>query len=208
MKNDFEEYCKKHSYPENKILEEIKLFTIKNEPAPQMISGPIVCNTLLMLIKSINAKKILEIGMFTGYSALYMAQGLDENGEIHTCEVMDRHIENAAKFFNKSKHKNKIFIHKGDALKTLEEFKTNSFDLIFIDADKKNYIEYYNKAMQLVKKNGIIALDNMLWGGNVINPLDLESKILSKLGTLINNDSRVFNTLLPIRDGLMVCIKK
>ena len=97
----FEEYCKKHSYPENKILEEIKLFTIKNEPAPQMISGPIVCNTLLMLIKSINAKKILEIGMFTGYSALYMAQGLDENGEIHTCEVMDRHIENAAKFFNK-----------------------------------------------------------------------------------------------------------
>ena len=173
-----------------------------------MISGPIVCNTLLMLIKSINAKKILEIGMFTGYSALYMAQGLDENGEIHTCEVMDRHIENASNFFNKSKHRNKIIIHKGDAVKTLEEFKTNSFDLIFIDADKINYIEYYNKAIQLVKKNGIIALDNMLWGGNVVNPLDLESKILSKLGTLINNDSRVFNTLLPIRDGLMVCIKK
>ena len=156
----------------------------------------------------INAQKILEIGMFTGYSSLFMAQDLPDSGEIHTCEVMDRHVKNASKFFNRSKHKNKIYIHSGEALKSLETFKVNSFDLIFIDADKKNYIEYYNRSMQLLRHGGVIVLDNMLWGGSVINPKDLESQTLSDLGTMINNDSRVFNVLLPIRDGLMICIKK
>jgi len=208
MKNNFENYCIEKSNPENDLLNQIKSFTFETEPSPQMISGPVVCNTLLMFIKMINAQKILEIGMFTGYSALYMAHGLSQNGEIHTCEVMDRHIKNASKFFNKSKYKNQIFIHKGDALTSLENFKVNSFDLIFIDADKKNYTEYYNRSIQLVRKNGVIVLDNMLWGGSVINPTNLESKVLSKLGTLINKDNRVFNVLLPIRDGIMVCIKK
>ena len=208
MKNNFEDYCINKSYPENDLLNQIKKFTFDTEPAPQMISGPIVCNTLLMFIKMINAKKILEVGMFTGYSALYMAQGLDRDGEIHTCEIMDRHIKNASQFFKKSKYKKQIFIHKGEAINTLENFKTNYFDLIFIDADKKNYIEYYNKSIQLVRKNGIIVLDNMLWGGSVLNPQDLESRILSKLGTVINDDTRVMNVLLPIRDGIMVCIKK
>ena len=208
MKNDFEDYCIEKSYQENNLLKEVKEFTFKTEPAPQMISGPIVCNTLLMFIKMINAEKILEVGMFTGYSALYMAQGLSENGEIHTCEVMDRHVKNATKFFDKSQFKDQIFIHQGDALKSLENFKINSFDLIFIDADKKNYIDYYNRAIQLVRKNGVIVLDNMLWGGTVINPNDIESKVLSKLGTIIAKDNRILNVLLPIRDGIMVCIKK
>ena len=208
MINELEKYCIAHSNPETELLAELKSFTYNNEPAPQMISDSIVCNTLVSIIKMINAQKILEIGMFTGYSSLFMAQDLPDSGEIHTCEVMDRHVKNASKFFNRSKHKNKIYIHSGEALKSLETFKVNSFDLIFIDADKKNYIEYYNRSMQLLRLGGVIVLDNMLWGGSVINPKDLESQTLSDLGTIINNDSRVFNVLLPIRDGLMICIKK
>ena len=208
MINELEKYCIEYSNPETELLAELKSFTYNNEPAPQMISDSIVCNTLVSIIKMINAQKILEIGMFTGYSSLFMAQDLPDSGEIHTCEVMDRHVKNASKFFNRSKHKNKIYIHSGEALKSLETFKVNSFDLIFIDADKKNYIEYYNRSMQLLRHGGVIVLDNMLWGGSVINPKDLESQTLSDLGTMINNDSRVFNVLLPIRDGLMICIKK
>ena len=206
--NEIEQYCINHSNKEDDLLKEIKQFTYQNESAPQMISDSLVCNTLLMFIKMINAKRILEIGMFTGYSSLYMAQGLPEDGEIHTCEIMERHINTASNFFNKSKYKNKIFIHPGNAMDTLENFKINSFDLAFIDADKKNYIDYYNRSIQLIKAGGIIVLDNMLWGGTVLNPKDLESKVLSKLGKLISEDLRVINLLLPIRDGIMICIKK
>jgi len=208
MINELEKYCINHSNPETALLEELKSFTYNNEPAPQMISDSIVCNTLVSIIKMINACKILEIGMFTGYSALFMAQALPSSGEIHTCEIMNRHVQNASKFFNKSIHKHQIYIHQGEALKSLEFFKANFFDLIFIDADKKNYIEYYKRSMQLLRSGGVIALDNMLWGGSVMNPKDLESKTLSELGTIINNDSKIFNVLLPIRDGLMICIKK
>ena len=208
MINELEKYCINHSNPETELLAELKSFTYNNEPAPQMISDSIVCNTLVSIIKMINACKILEIGMFTGYSALFMAQALPSSGEIHTCEIMNRHVQNASKFFNKSKHKHQIYIHQGEALKSLESFKANFFNLIFIDADKKNYIEYYKRSMQLLSSGGVIVLDNMLWGGSVMNPKDLESKTLSELGTIINNDSKIFNVLLPIRDGLMICIKK
>ena len=208
MINKLEQYCIDHSNAETALLEEIKSFTYNNEPAPQMISDSIVCNTLVSIIKMINASNILEIGMFTGYSALFMAQALPDTGLIHTCEVMDRHVKNATKFFNQSKHSHKIKIHYGEAIKSIEQFKINFFDLIFIDADKKNYIEYYNRSIQLIRYGGIIVLDNMFWSGNVLNPKDIESKTLSQLGKIINNDNRVFNVLLPIRDGLMVCIKK
>jgi len=206
--NDIEQYCVNHSNEETQLLKEIKQFTYNNEPAPQMISDSLVCNTLLSIIKMINAENILEIGMFTGYSTLFMAQGLPPQGKIYTCEIMARHIKNASKFFKQSAHNDKISIYQGKALDSLEKFKINSFDLVFIDADKKNYIDYYQKSIQLVRKGGIIVLDNMLWGGSVLNPKDLESKTLSKLGKIINEDNRALNVLLPIRDGLMICIKQ
>jgi caffeoyl-CoA O-methyltransferase len=206
--NEVEKYCINQSHKEDDLLKEVKEFTYQNESAPQMISDSLVCNTLLMFIKMIKARRVLEIGMFTGYSSLYMAQGLPEDGEIHTCEIMERHINTATNFFNQSKYKDNIFIHPGNAMDTLENFKINSFDLVFIDADKKNYIEYYNRSIQLIKSGGIIVLDNMLWGGTVLNPKDLESKILNKLSKFISEDLRVINLLLPIRDGIMVCIKQ
>ena len=206
--NNIEDYCIKYSEKESQIVSEIKKFTFQSEEAPQMISGEIVGNLLMMLIKTGNYKKILEVGMFTGYSALNMAEILPEDGELHTCEIMDRHIKTANKFFNRSKHGTKIFIHKGDACKTLEQFEAKSFDFIFIDADKNNYINYYKKCIQLLKPSGIIVLDNMFWGGSVLKPNDEQSITLNNLANIINEDERIINIMLPVRDGLMVCLKK
>ena len=206
--SNIEDYCIKYSKKESQIVSEIKKFTFQSEEAPQMISGEIVGNLLMMLIKTGNYKKILEVGMFTGYSALNMAEILPEDGELHTCEIMDRHIKTANKFFNRSKHGKKIFIHKGDACKTLEQFETKSFDFIFIDADKNNYINYYKKCIHLLKPGGIIVLDNMFWGGSVLKPNDEQSITLNNLANIINEDERIINIMLPVRDGLMVCLKK
>ena len=206
--SNIEDYCIKYSEKESQTVSELKKFTFQSEEAPQMISGEIVGNLLMMLIKTGNYKKILEVGMFTGYSALNMAEILPEDGELHTCEIMDRHIKTANKFFNRSKHGKKIFIHKGDACKTLEQFETKSFDFIFIDADKNNYINYYKKCIHLLKPGGIIVLDNMFWGGSVLKPNDEQSITLNNLANIINEDERIINIMLPVRDGLMVCLKK
>ena len=205
--DNINQYCIQHSEKETDILKKIKDYTFQNEKAPQMISGEIVGNVLALLIKSINAKKILEVGMFTGYSAVTMAQAVDGDGEIHTCELMEEHIKTAKMFFKESNYDNKIFIHEGLALETLENFKINTFDFAFIDADKINYINYYNRCMMLIRKGGIIVLDNMLWSGQVLDPKDDDSIALNKTAEHINNDNRVFNHMLTIRDGLMVCIK-
>tara|TARA_B100001996_G_scaffold381221_1_gene370220 strand:- start:3481 stop:4110 length:630 start_codon:yes stop_codon:yes gene_type:complete len=206
--NPLEKYCIEHSNKENTLQKEIREHTFKNEKYPQMMSGIIVGNFLCSLIKSINAKKILEIGMFTGYSAASMVKALPNDGEIHTCEYMEEHIETAKKYFNQTKYKKMIKIHSGLAMETLENFKINSFDFIFIDADKINYLNYYLRCVHLIKSNGIIVLDNMLWSGKVMNPIDEDSKKIRETGDYIQNDNRVSNILLPIRDGLMICTKK
>ena len=209
MKNNYiEEYCINHSERETSLQKNIREYTYKNERYPQMLSGIMVGNFLSSLIKSIKAKKILEIGMFTGYSAASMVRALPKDGEIHTCEHMDEHIETANGFFKQSKYKDMITMHNGLAINTLEKFKINSFDFAFIDADKINYLNYYLRCMHLIKSNGIIVLDNMLWSGEVINPKTDDANKLREVGDYIQNDSRVTNMLLPIRDGLMVCIKK
>ena len=201
------EYCQNHSQKNSTDLMDLEKYTWENEEVPQMLCGQLIGDFLQASIKMIRAKCILEIGMFTGFSALKMAEALPDDGEIHTCEIMDRHIKTADNFFKKSPHYKKFIIHKGDALDSLEKFKINMFDFAFIDGDKINYINYYNRCMQVVKNNGIIVLDNMLWGGSVLNPKDEESKTLNKLAQIINDDNRNINMLLPIRDGLMICIK-
>ena len=209
MNNDLiNKYCLQHSNEESELQRKIRDWTYKNERYPQMISGLMVGNILSFLIKSISAKKILEVGMFTGYSAASMAKVLPEDGEIHTCEYMDEHIQTAKNFFRKTKYENIIKIYDGPAINSLENFKVNTFDFAFIDADKTNYLNYYLRCMHLIKLKRIIVLDNMTWSGKVINPKDEDAKKLREVGDYIQNDKRVFNILLPIRDGLMICIKK
>jgi caffeoyl-CoA O-methyltransferase len=204
----FQVYCSEHTEVNNPLLTKLDKYTWENEDLPQMISGQQVGKFLQSIIIMIGAKKIIEVGTFTGYSALQMAEALPVDGELHTCELMHKHVKTAQSFFNQSDHKNKITIHQGPALHSLEQLKSGSFDMAFIDADKPNYLEYYKRCLMLIHRGGVIILDNMLWGGSVINPHDDDSKALRKTGDYIQQDERVFNILLPIRDGLMLCIKK
>ena len=205
---DILDYCRQHSKADSSLLSNLEKYTWENEDVPQMISGQLVGKCLQSIIKMINAKRIVEVGTFTGYSALQMAEVIPENGEIHTCELMKKHAATAQSFFNKSDYGKKITIHEGPALKSLEILKAGNFDMAFIDADKSNYLEYYKRCLVLIRAGGVIILDNMLWSGSVIDPNDDDSKSLRKTGNYIQEDNRVFNMLFPIRDGLMLCIKK
>ena len=200
-------YCESHSNKDSELLKELIEHTYATETAPQMISGSHVGNFLQSLIKMTKSKNILEIGMFTGYSALKMAEVIPKNGIVHTCELMEQHVQTASSFFNRSSHKDKISIFKGPATETLEQLKMNFYDFVFIDADKQNYCEYYQKAIKLLKPGGVIVLDNMLWSGGVIEPKDIDAQALADTAEYITSDDRVYNFLAPIRDGLMVCIK-
>ena len=205
---EINKYCEIHSQQDSAILQELIAFTYDHEAAPQMISGLQVGNLLQAIIKLSNIKSILEIGMFTGYSALKMAEALPKDGQIYTCEIAENHIQNAKTFFNQSEHGYKIKILEGDALKSINTLNHSSFDLCFIDADKKNYPSYYKKCIELLKPMGCLILDNMLWGGEVLNPKDEESKAIALTGQMIQKNNTIFNTLLTIRDGLMLCIKQ
>ena len=169
-----------------------------------MLSGSLVGGLLQTLIRISGAVNVLEIGMFTGYSALKMAEVLPQNGTLDTCELMDKHIKTATEWFKKSKNGFKITTHKGPAIQSLEKMKRFSFDMVFIDADKVNYPKYHKIALKLLKIGGIGVLDNMLWSGKVIDPLDKESIALRETAELIINNDRLSPLLLPVRDGVMI----
>ena len=199
-----EQYCLDQSQAESGLLKDLVNKTFKEEKIPQMLSGPLVSGLLQLLIKVTGAKNILEIGMFTGYSTLKMAEALPEDGEIHTCELMEKHVKTAENWFKKSNDGYKIVIHQGKAINQLDTFKIGSFDLIFIDADKINYPEYYRRSTALLKVGGISVLDNMLWNGEVLNPKDDNAKALRETAELIKNNHRLESLLLPVRDGILI----
>ena len=204
ISKEIEQYCLDQSQPDTGLLKDLVKKTLKEEEIPQMLSGPLVGGLLQLLIKITGAKNILEIGMFTGYSTLKMAEALPEDGEIHTCELMEKHVKTAESWFNKSNDGYKITIHHGRAIDQLNSFKIGSFDLIFIDADKINYPEYYRRSTTLLKVGGIAVLDNMLWDGEVLNPKDGNAKALRETAELIKNNHRLESLLLPVRDGILI----
>ena len=204
ISKEIEQYCLDQSQPDTGLLKALVNKTLKEEEIPQMLSGPLVGGLLQLLIKITGAKNILEIGMFTGYSTLKMAEALPEDGEIHTCELMEKHVKTAESWFNKSNDGYKITIHHGRAIDQLNSFKISSFDLIFIDADKINYPEYYRRSTTLLKIGGIAVLDNMLWDGEVLNPKDGNAKALRETAELIKNNHRLESLLLPVRDGILI----
>jgi len=204
VSEDIEQYCKDYSGQDSNLLKELSKTTWETEEIPQMLCGPLVGGLLQFLIKISGAERVLEIGMFTGYSTLKMAEALPDDGEIHSCELMQKHIDTAKRWFQQSRVNHKIHVHHGEAVKTLEEFKKRSFDLMFVDADKVNYPKYHQKGMTLLKKGGLAVFDNMLWSGTVLNPDDRESKALRETAELIKNNPRLEQLLLPIRDGVMI----
>ena len=204
VSKDIEQYCKDYSLDDTNLLKELSNTTWQTEDKPQMLCGSLVGGLLQMLIKISGAKRVLEIGMFTGYSTLKMAEALPDDGEIHSCELMEKHIVTARNWFIKSDVNYKISIHKGEAVKSLDEFRAGSFDLMFVDADKTGYPEYYRKGTMLLKNGGIAIFDNMLWSGSVLTLEDGDAKALRETAELIKNDGRLEQLLLPVRDGLMI----
>lgn len=202
-----ENYAFAHSKPENELLQELREYTMTQTTAPQMLSGPLEGNFLKMVVQLTGAKRILELGTFTGYSALWMAQGLAKDGEIITCDMSPEHAKIARSFFDRSPYKNNIHIKVGPALETLETLQ-GTFDIAFIDADKANYTAYYEKCMQLIRPGGSILVDNTLWSGAVVNPKEKSDFAIHHLNETILKDDRVENVLITIRDGIQWARKK
>ncbi|MGY8987139.1 MAG: O-methyltransferase [Flavobacteriales bacterium] len=202
-----ENYAARFTQNESEILSELNRETWAKVMIPRMLSGHMQGRILSMLSKMIQPTTIVEIGTYTGYSALCLAEGLSENGTLHTIDINEEYIAFADKYFQKSTHKNKIKQHKGYAVDVLGEIN-EKIQLVFIDADKENYSNYYNLVFDKLEVGGYIIADNVLWSGKVVeDEMDEETKALVDYSSLVNEDKRVENVLLPVRDGLMICRK-
>lgn len=206
---DIEDYAEKHTSPENEVLTKLNRWTHLRMTRPRMLSGAYQGKLLEMISYMMKPSKILEIGAYVGYSAVCLAKGLENDGILHTIEADEELEDIILKTINDANLDNKIKLHIGEALNVLPSID-EEFDLVFIDADKINYINYYEQVLPKVRTGGIIILDNILWSGKVVYTqpkLDKETATLIQLNDLIQNDPRVENLLLPIRDGLMICRK-
>ncbi len=174
---------------------------------PQMLSGHLEGRFLKIMVEISQAKNILEIGMFTGYSALSMAEGLPDNGHLTTLEIDEKAIGIAKKYINQSNYKDQITILAGNALENIKKM-SGMFDLVFIDADKTNYFNYYEAIMPKVKSGGLIIVDNTLWGGEVLNPHTEDGIAIDNFNNKIMQDTNVSIVMLTIRDGVTLIRKK
>lgn len=204
--NALEQYVETMSSPEEALLRELERETYLRVINPRMISGHIQGKLMEMLVRMLRPHRILEIGTFTGYSALCMAAGLDDDGIIDTCEIDDELEEIIRSFFDRSQHGGKIRLHIGSALEiapTLGE----RYDLVFMDGDKREYTAYYNMLMDngLVGSGSFILADNILWYGKVVEPVakgDKQTQAIVDFNRMIHEDERVENVIIPIRDGI------
>jgi caffeoyl-CoA O-methyltransferase len=206
ISEELEEYVVNHSQQEPQLLKELDKETHQKIMQPRMLSGHFQGRVLSMLSKIINPKHILEIGTYTGYAALCLAEGMQKNGTLDTIDINEELVEIQEKYFGLSEYNDQITTHLGDALEIIPALN-KKFDLVFIDADKENYINYYNMIVPMMNKGGIILSDNVLWSGKVLeelNPKDTSTKVLVEYNKLINEDIRVETVLFPIRDGLTV----
>ncbi|HET8838352.1 MAG TPA: O-methyltransferase [Flavobacteriaceae bacterium] len=200
------EYVDEHSQPEPELLQELNRETHQKIVQPRMLSGHLQGRFLSMLSKLINPKYILEIGTYTGYSALCMAEGMQEEGEIHTIDINEELKSFQRKYFDRSDYGEQIFQYTGNALEIIPTFN-KKFDLAFIDADKENYSNYFELIVPKMNSGGVILTDNVLWSGKVVEPLkkeDADTQGILAFNKLANSDERVESILLPIRDGVMV----
>ena len=201
-----EEYAFDHTSYEGDLLKQLEEETYEKLDIPQMTTGRIEARLLKMLAHLAGAKRILEIGTFAGYSALSMAEALPQEGELVTCEMDPEAILVAKKYFGLSLHGKKITLMEGPALDSLKKI-SGLFDMAFIDADKENYINYYDAIFPLIRPGGLMAIDNVLWSGRVLDPKDNSDKAIHKLNEKVVQDNRVESVLLTVRDGLNCIIK-
>ena len=203
-----EDYARRHSSPLPDVLQEVEQYTRTHRPDAQMLSGPLEGGLLRLLVMLSSARRVLEIGLFTGYSALTMATALPADGEIISCEKDPEAIAIAQRFFDRTPHGRKIHIRPGPALDTLEALRDERFDLAFIDADKENYPSYYDRVLPLLRPGGLLIVDNTLWSGRILSPKTPADLAIAALNRKIRNDDTVDAVLLTVRDGVTVLRKK
>ena len=202
-------YCEKNTSDESESLKELNRHTNTNVLRPRMLSGHLQGKLLEMLSCMIQPKSILEIGTYTGYSAICLAKGLKEDGALITIDKNEELLDSCNEFFEKAGFKDQIKMVFGNAMQLITEMES-TFDLVFIDADKENYLNYYNLVIDKIPSGGHVIADNVLWSGKVVQPLkavDKETKALLDFNHTITADVRVENVLLPFRDGLMILRK-
>ena len=204
------DYIKKHSNKESDLLKELSRETKLKTLNSRMLSGSYQGRILSMISKLTKPKYILEIGTYTGYSSLCLAEGMKNDGELHTIDKNEELYDFQRKYFNKSHYKDKIFQHLGNALELIESIN-KKFDLIFLDADKENYTKYLELLVNKLNTNGILVTDNVLWSGKVTMPIsdeDLSTQEIDKFNKLLNQRSDMETIIFPIRDGISVSRKK
>jgi len=200
------DYILEHTQEEPELLQQLNKETWQKLTNPRMLSGHFQGRLLSMISKLIHPGTILEIGTYTGYSALCLAEGMKKNGVLHTIDHNEELVAIQKKYFDKSGYKNNIITHLGNALEIIPKIP-DTFDLVFIDADKANYVNYFNALILKMNSGGVILSDNVLWSGKVIEPVDEkdeDTKTLIEYNKLLKNDSRIETVLLPIRDGLTI----
>lgn len=202
-------YSEQHTEAESTLLNELNRETHLKAMSPRMLSGHLQGRVLSFISKLASPKNILEIGTYTGYSALCLAEGLQADGKLITIDPNEETNIMASKYFQRSAYAKQIELKTGDATKLIPTL-TQTFDIAFIDADKRNYALYFDLIIDKVKKGGLIITDNVLWSGKVVMPekeMDVDTKAIHDFNKKVNDDKRVTNLLLPVRDGLMLMIK-
>ncbi len=209
MKNlvapEIEAYAEAHSIPESDVCRRLREETFRSIELPQMVVGPLEGAFLKLMAQLVGAKRVLEIGTFTGYSALCFAEALPDDGTVITCDIDSESTEFAKQYWAQSPVGKKIEARLGSALETMDQLK-GPFDVIFIDADKINYVNYYQRGLELLASNGVMLIDNVLWNGDVIihPPLDDSTAAIQELNRVVAADDRVSSVLVTIRDGVLV----
>jgi predicted O-methyltransferase YrrM len=210
IEKNLADYCENHTSPESELLSNLNRDTHLKVVSPRMLSGHLQGRFLSFISKLQKPQLIIEIGTYTGYSALCLAEGLTESGKLISIDVNEETSSYAQSFIDKSAYKNQIKLVVADAKDFIPTI-SNPIDLVFIDADKKNYLAYYQLIIEKLNTGGIIIADNVLWSGKITMPegeMDRETLALHEFNEFVQNDGRVENMLLPIRDGLMVIRKK
>lgn len=202
-------YCLAHTTPADPLLDELAAHTQAHCKLPQMLTGPVEGTLLRMLVQTSGAQRVLEIGTFTGYSALSMAAGLPADGELITCDIDQDTNAIAKSFWARSPHGTKIKPMLGPALETIGALPTKMrFDFVFIDADKENYVNYYEAVLPRLRSGGLIAADNTLWSGKVLDPREKSDHAIVAFNMHVARDARVEQVLLSVRDGVLLIRKR
>ena len=203
VQEEIEGYAEAHTTPPAELLAELAAETKSTLDSPQMLTGTIEGRLLEQLVHALQAKRVLELGTFSGYSSLSMAAGLPEGGHIDTCEVSEKHAEVARRYHSRSPYGDRITIHMGPALETIERLG-GEWDFVFIDADKENYANYYEALLPRLAPTGLMAIDNTLWSGRVLDEGDDEetTRVIRELNDRIVADERTIAVQLTVRDGV------